>query len=215
MSQLLDIHTHQFRPGQPAIENCYPHRFEPLPGHWYSVGIHPWTVEGELTAAERQTFDRRIAHPQVLAVGEAGLDKLAQAPLDLQERVFSFQALAADRVRKPLIVHLVKAADRLIALKRALNPSQPWIIHGFRGKKEQALQLLGQGFYLSFGERYADESLQAVPANRLFIETDESPCSIHELAQRAAHVRQTTVERLTGQLLANFQKVFACPDAKG
>lgn len=52
---------------------------------------------------------------------------------------------------KPLVIHLVKAVDELLKVKRDLRPSNPWIIHGFRGKAALAEEYLKHGFYLSFG----------------------------------------------------------------
>ena len=92
-----------------------------------------------------------------LAVGEAGLDKLADAPMDLQVEVFRCQACLAEAVGKPLVLHLVKAVDELLKVKRDLRPSKPWIIHGFRGKAALAEEYLKHGFYLSFGEKYQEE----------------------------------------------------------
>ena len=71
----------------------------------------------------------------MLAVGEAGLDKLAEAPLTLQIEVFEYQARLAEEANKPLIIHLVKAVDELLKLKQKIQPVKPWIIHGFRGKR--------------------------------------------------------------------------------
>ena len=61
----------------------------------------------------------------------------------------------------------------LYTSKRDLRPSNPWIIHGFRGKAALAEEYLKHGFYLSFGEKYQEAALCRVPADRLFIETDE------------------------------------------
>lgn len=94
----VDIHTHRLPqvPGT-AIANCYPETFSPQSGGWYSVGIHPWHIGrsgGEHSGAEGAVASRvcgleeLVRHPQVLAVGEAGLDKLADAPMDLQVEVF-------------------------------------------------------------------------------------------------------------------------------
>ena len=65
----------------------------------------------------------------------------------LQETVFIRQAKMADAAGKPLIVHLVKATDALLRLKKELKPRVPWIIHGFRGKAQLAEELLRHGFY--------------------------------------------------------------------
>lgn len=203
----LDIHTHHLPqvPGS-AIVNCLPDTFCPQPGGCYSVGIHPWQAGTDTTTAESLLC--LALHPQVLAVGEAGLDKLAAAPLEMQLEVFRRQALLAMEADKPLIIHLVKATAQLLELKRGLRPANPWIIHGFRGKAALAAEYLRHGFYLSFGERYQDEALRTVPPHRLFLETDESTLPLEELYRRAAAVRGVTPHELRLTVGKNVARVF-------
>ena len=87
---------------------------------WYSVGIHPWYIASFAASLNdsKARFEELLDHPQVLAVGEAGLDKLAEAPLTLQIEVFEYQARLAEEADKPLIIHLVKAVDELLKLKQ-------------------------------------------------------------------------------------------------
>ena len=56
----------------------------------------------------------------------------------------------------------MKAVEELLKLKQRLQPANPWIIHGFRGKPALAQDYVRHGFYLSFGEKYQEESLRAV-----------------------------------------------------
>ena len=92
--------------------------------------------------------------------------------------------------------------------KFAKAPQQPWIWHGFRGKPEQAVQLLKKGFYLSFGEYYPDETMQIVPDERLFLETDDSLLDIEDILCQAARVRGVEVEALCEVIRRNIQNVF-------
>ena len=130
---MLDIHTHH-QPSVPdtAIVSVSPADFCPQPGHWYSTGIHPWQAGDPQWQADdwEQLLVQLLRHPQVLAVGEAGLDRQAQAPLPLQTDLFRRQALLAETVGKPLIIHAVKVQAELIArllplLWPALPPRSP------------------------------------------------------------------------------------------
>ena len=166
MKRPVDIHTHRLPriPGT-AIVNCYPDVFAPKEGEWYSVGIHPWYVPAAITSnvrCEMNVLSSLVGHPQVLAIGEAGLDKLADAPIVVQIEVFEYQAQLSVELGKPLVIHLVKAVEELLKLKQRLQPANPWIIHGFRGKPALAQDYVRHGFYLSFGEKYQEESLRAV-----------------------------------------------------
>ena len=205
-----DIHTHLDRADAGfRIVSCPPERFAPREGCHYSVGFHPWAVSPEYPSeADWERLSALIRLPQVLALGEAGLDKLSAAPLPLQETLFGRQARLADEVGKPMVIHLVKAVDELLRLRRRFVPRVPWVIHGFRGKAPLAQELLRHGFYLSFGERFQEAALAAVPLSRLFIETDESPLPVAHIYARAARARQMPVEELAEAVRANVQSVF-------
>lgn len=214
MTHYWNIHTH--RPSMQStgeIVNCTPAQFAPQTGRWYSVGIHPWDVaangnEPAPPHAQLKKLEQAACHPQVLAIGEAGLDKAASAPMQQQLEAFRQQALLAEKAGKPLIIHLVKATDELLAVKKALVPRQTWVIHGFRGKPQMADTLLRHGFCLSFGEKFQTESLRITPADRLFFETDESTMPIAHIYAQAAAVRGITVEELCPAIEQNVHKVF-------
>lgn len=206
----VDIHTHRLPQvlGE-AIVNCYPETFAPEEGGWYSVGIHPWHSTFFHSENDYSTvLADLIHHPQVLAVGEAGLDKLTDAPLSVQLEVFECQARLAMEVDKPLVIHLVKAVDELLKLKQQLKPTNPWIIHGFRGKATLAEVYLRHGFYLSLGEKYQADVLRAIPSDRLLLETDESIVSIHTLYERAAAIRGISLEDLCQTVRQNIGNIF-------
>ena len=93
---ILDIHTHRMpvELGQ-AIQNCQPAEFDPLAGAYYSVGIHPWYLTRENLDRQWEMLLAAIQCPQVLAIGEAGLDKLVRTDYMLQQEVFEKQAMLA------------------------------------------------------------------------------------------------------------------------
>lgn len=206
----VNIHTHiePLIPGE-AIVNCFPEKFATKRRGWYSVGIHPWYITDDIsTIVMRSCFDVLVQSEQVLAVGEAGLDKLASTPLDKQIEVFEYQAQFAKSYDKPLIIHLVKAMDELLKLKKKIRPTNPWIIHGFRGNAILAEEFLRHGFYLSFGDKYQEEALRTVPDDKLFLETDESVVPIDELYRRAARVRGVSPKVLRETVETNVCKIF-------
>lgn len=207
---LLDIHTHRqsLQPLQ-AIHNCFPEAFSPREGTSYSVGLHPWHLSRERLESQWECLQAAVRHPQVLAIGEAGLDRLAETPFPLQQEAFERQIALAEQVRLPLIIHAVRTAAEVIALKKKHQPRNAWIIHGFRGKREQALQYIRQGIHLSFGEHYQEEALRSVPLDRLFLETDESVVDIRLLYERAAKVLRMPAEELIGQVQRNINSVFS------
>lgn len=200
--RLLDIHTHNTgSDSTTAILNCSEYTAE----RNISMGIHPW----DITADWEQEFTRIKQYADrdnVTAIGECGIDKLkSPAPLTLQQEVFKAHAILAEEIKKPLIIHCVKGFDDLIALHKSIIPQQAWIIHGFRGKPQQAEQLMKTGFYLSFGDKFNEESLKATPFERMFIESDESNIGICEIYRTIAHAKECSVEELASLMTKNAE----------
>ncbi len=161
-----DIHTHDPQ-ATGAIINWQPGMpIDPL--KYYSVGVHPWHSDMPTDAGHLLTL------PNVVAVGEVGLDKLRGPSIEVQTDVLLKWLEEAERHRLPVILHVVKAIPEIMALKKELQPTVPWIIHGFRGKPETARQLLDKGFYLSLGEKYNPDAAAIIPPDRLFAESDEA-----------------------------------------
>lgn len=173
-----------------------------------SIGLHPWHIDEGRTAQSCSNLIPWLSLPQVVAVGEAGIDHLCGGKMELQMEGFETQARLASEMKKPLIVHCVKAFDEVIRLHKSHFPHELWIIHGFRGKPEQARQLLREGFFLSFGEHYNDEALCLCPPDRLMMESDESNLSIDTLYARAATLRGMEAEELKEQVNRNIESLI-------
>ena len=188
---IKDIHTHR-ADAREAVISVNPWEFCPVEGLLYSVGIHPW----QAARATETDFDRLAECARadgVLMIGECGIDKLRGGDLSMQTGVLERHIALSELVRKPLLLHCVRASNELCLLRRQLRPSMPWIVHGFRGNARVAGQLLDAGFYLSYGERFNPEALAITPTDRLLAETDESTLPIDELHRRLAASRQIEV----------------------
>ena len=173
---IKDFHTHveallsivDIDPSDPAA---------PLPlrpGLRYSVGIHPWRV-GIATPDDWARTILLAADPRVLLIGETGLDRLHLdgTPIELQIEWFERHVSLSEQVGKPLLLHIVRAFPEIIALRRRLRPTQPWIVHGFRGKPQLAASLLSHGFLLRFGPLHNPSSLALTPTP--LRESDRTP----------------------------------------
>lgn len=171
---IYDIHTHH-HPSTPgtAIVQLVPDNFSPQVGHYYSVGLHPWDIREDWSTQMAKLLIMGL-HPQVLMIGEAGLDKKnSRAPMDLQIEVFRKHIQLSELLHKPLIVHCVKAFDELIALRKDSKATRPWIIHGFRGGMEQWHQLTRVGLHVSIGDRHNEELIKGLAPQDLLLESDE------------------------------------------
>lgn len=166
-----DVHTHRLDAGPDAIINLPLDSIADVPadGRSYSVGVHPWEADAQV---DWERLREAASLPQVVAIGECGLDALRGPALDVQEPVLVRQAHLAEELGKPLIIHCVRAYGRLMELRRGLSPSQPWLVHGFRGKPELARQLVSLGFEISLGPKFNPGVLSAIPPILLHRETD-------------------------------------------
>lgn len=222
--QLIDIHCHQQVSGHLHIVSldtfeCADFsapRLDGLPsaGRYFSVGIHPWFIARQDVDAAMQRLAEIVRLPAVLAVGECGLDNCIETPLETQVDVFVRQIELAEAAGKPLLIHCVRAFHELLRLKKRYGATRPWIVHGFAGRPELARQLLQQGCYLSFGKALLNEhhqtgrALQAVPPDRLFLETDMADVEIGVIYREAAKILGFDLPTLQRRIVANFARVF-------
>ena len=186
-----DFHTHTLRPD--AIVDIDPSVDAAISlsaPYFYSVGIHPWNAE-RANETLLQQLHTLASHPRVVAIGETGLDLVHHGPqsndttLQGQTDLLKYHTELSETTGKPLILHIVRQFNEIIRLKAAWRPSQPWIIHGFRGKPQLARELVRHGFYISIGEHFNQASLAEIPPERLLLETDDSDLSIHNIARLA------------------------------
>lgn len=205
-----DIHTHQpsVHPEDIAIVNTIV-KAEcdlSLSARWCSAGIHPWYIYN--VREQLGCLETILSSPSVIAVGEAGLDKLAETSPDIQLDVFLQQASLAEKNNKPLIIHCVKAWSELIAARKTIKPHTPWIIHGFRGNGELAQQLIAQGFNLSFGQYFNPVALSAAWPDCLFVETDDKEIDIRTVYRQLASSLQIPLEEFAITIEKNIHNTF-------
>ena len=190
----VDIHTHNSSKSDfPAVRNLTFQEaeiiFSSSETGFFSVGIHPWTAHTtpvkELSDLEDWASDKRF-----IAVGECGLDKNSKASLLTQIDIFKKQIELSEKIQKPLIIHCVGCFNEIFQLKKELNPTQCWIIHGFRGKPELAAQALKNSCALSFGEHFNEESVRLTPIDKLFVESDDNPLSIEFMYKKLAAIKK-------------------------
>lgn len=203
MDCLLDCHTHRTPPYSQGIINIEPG--EPLIAtQKYSAGIHPWHVQTDL-ARMVGDLECMADSPEVVAVGESGLDSVCATPMWLQVKAFVAQIHIAERLQKPLIVHCVRCVQEVVQLRRELRSTVPWIIHGFRGKPALLDMLLKADCYVSFGKFFNVESLKRVPESHILAETDESGCSIIGIIEKLSEARG---EDLYPIIARNMSQIF-------
>ena len=151
----VDIHTHTTRTNDDLLQIVNLDLNQPCPEQgFYSYGIHPWEADKTdfLMETALQRLEEKLNNPNVLALGEAGLDKMHKASFERQIELFEQQIELSEALQKPMILHDVRSHNEIIALRKKHKAQQPWILHGFSGTEQDIKQLVGQGIYLSVGE---------------------------------------------------------------
>lgn len=141
-----------------------------------TAGIHPHAAEG----AHDADFDviREIAtHPEIVAIGETGLDfHYDNSPRETQRRIFDRHLALAAEAGLPVVVHSRSADDDTAAMIR--NAGVRGVLHCFSGGRALFDTAMDAGWYISFAGlitfRSFDnaELLCAAPSDRLLLETD-------------------------------------------
>ena len=210
MNDIIDFHTHH-NSASAALIAVDPRQFYPQQGLCYSVGFHPWNEVDTLTAEDFGRLAECALHPQVLAVGETGMDALRGAPLNIQADVFLQHLQVAASVGKPVVIHSVRTAQEILAVRRKSGlVGVPLAVHGMRSNANVARLWLDAGCYLSFGARFNPAALIATPVDRLLIETDDSDTSIDQVAQLVSGTLGMPTNELIGHVINNVHRLLGC-----
>ena len=193
-----------------------------------TAGIHPhqavdWSPES------RTELEALLAEPEVVAVGETGLDyHYDHSPRPAQIGSFEGHLALAERVRKPVVIHAREADADVARLLRAWGPRVPaLILHSFSSGPDLFAAGMEVGAYFSFSGMITFKSwrqaeyLTACPADRLLVETDapylapvphrgrrNEPAFVRETAAALARARGVTLDLLAPVLAANAGRVF-------
>jgi len=212
--QFFNLHTHKFSNNPNILElvNQYPWEFDSaIPN--YSIGIHPWHIQENRFESDLKIIEKKLQLKECLALGECGLDKRIETPMELQIEVFEKQIQLAEKYQKPLVLHLVAAFDELIAIKKRMQITVPVIIHGFSKNQQVAKQLIDNGFYLSFGKYLLqnpelESVFQSIPNDKFFLETDTIEENLDEVYNLAAKYKNINLPDLKEIINSNFNSVF-------
>jgi TatD DNase family protein len=142
---------------------------------WATAGVHPHDASGGI-----EGIAELLADPNVVAVGECGLDyHYDHSPREVQREVFVEQIALAHEHDLALVVHTREAWEDTFAILGSEGVPSRTVIHCFTGGPEEAQKCLDLGAWLSFSGIVtfpgAPEVLSAAtlcPLDRLLVETD-------------------------------------------
>jgi TatD DNase family protein len=212
----IDIHTHTTRDTNRYVINIFAQELTEnfAPQNPCTIGLHPWHLLEQDCEDALQKIIRWANHPMVIGIGECGLDKKIDIPLQFQEEQFIRQLIIAEEIRKPAIIHCVKAYSELLRIRKNKKWEMPWMIHWFNTSREIAQELIQSGCYLSFGRSLVHPDgknasvFYHVPLESVFFETDDAEITIQKVYTRAGEIKQIELTVLVAQIENNYNRFF-------
>ncbi len=199
-------------------------------------GEEGFTSRGEVF--DMSAYETLGRNPRVIAVGECGLDyyRSDESTKVVQRDAFIQQIELANTLGKPLMLHIRPALHSLGDAGNAYEDALEIIkshakvkgdVHFFAGDWETAKKFLDLGFTLSFTGVITfthdyDEVIKNTPLDMLLSETDapyvtpvphrgkrNEPAYVQEVVRAVARIRGEDLEKVSTQIMANSQRVFA------
>lgn len=193
-----------------------------------SIGIHPNTpMREEVDVAH---LVRHADHPEVVAIGETGLDYFrSEGDLEWQRQRFRIHVRAAREIGKPLIIHCREAKEDVLAILEQENAAEVGgVMHCFVEDLATAERAMDLNFLISFSgivtfknARDLKQVARAVPLDSLLVETDSpylapmpyrgkqnQPAYVRFVAEHIAELRDMYFDDLAATTTANFNRVF-------
>jgi TatD DNase family protein len=164
-----------------------------------TAGVHPHHA-AECDATTINTLRALAADPNVVAIGECGLDFNRDfSPRDVQEKWFEAQLELAAEVQLPVFLHERDAADRMVAiLGKHRARLSGGIVHCFTGTTATVERYLALDLHIGITGWICDErrgadlvaAVRSIPLDRLMIETDGPFLLPRTLPPGVAHGRR-------------------------
>lgn len=200
------------------------------------VGISPNDIPEKGTQYEQildqqlQQIEELAQNGKAVAIGEIGLDYYwNKENKEEQKLAFQKQIELANKLKMPIVIHTREAIyDTLEILKSETTPMKKGIFHCCPLNLDLIREGLKLGFYISFAgpvtfknAKNAGEAIQAVPLDRILIETD-SPYlapepkrgtrndsrNVKYIAQKIAQAKDISIEEVAEATYKNAKKIF-------
>lgn len=190
------------------------------------LGLHPWVAAGLTeTEIDSQLQELSKIRTKLRALGETGIDampKYFSEPMQRAQRhAFASQLRLAREWEVPLVLHVVRAHDEVLARLEYSGPfPRGGLVHAFSGSAETAKRYIELGFVISLGPHasrpgYKDlkSAIPALPAETFVLETDspdqmEEPTGVVRVAETVAALRNTSADEILEQSTKNLKKLL-------
>lgn len=197
-----------------------------------TAGVHPHYSK-DVAANYLIKLTELAQDPQVIAIGECGLDFNRNfSPPDIQIKVFEQQLLLAADLSMPVFLHERDAFEQQISLlSKHRHRMNGGVVHCFTGSLPQMLEYIDLGFYIGITGWVCDpkrgealrHAVSQLPIDRVLLETDapylmpktlksksrnNQPANLPHIAQAVATLMNIGLNELQQCSLNNAHKLF-------
>jgi TatD DNase family protein len=216
MIDFIDVHTHKAgKDGNTFSILNFSLPVTEIPENIFiSIGWHPWFIEPFDLLQIRNRLEEVASGQNVLTIGECGLDRSIKIPIEKQNEVFRYHLAISRIVKKTIIIHCVRAYSDLLDILKKEKFTGKFILHNFNGNQKQVDCFLKFDAFFSFGKQQMirnqkiAKTLNYIPKERLFLETDDSAFSISETYTLASDLLNFPIIELKSTIKNNFTNVF-------
>lgn len=199
------------------------------------AGLHPYRCAlqtQEWIKSSLLLLEDFVQREPVAAIGEIGLDFREDYSKNSEMRhrqagAFVVQLQYANRIGKPVVLHVVRAHDEALRLLKLSTPKSSGMVHSFNSNWSVAKRYLDLGLMISIGTSVLQSSaslaevLQKIPSDRLLVETDSpdqkprgqdgpfnSPIQLIRVVEAIASLRAETPARIATWTSENALRLF-------
>lgn len=193
------------------------------------IGVHPHDAK-TLNADIVSKLYTLAQDSKVVAIGETGLDFFRDlSPREVQRQAFRAQIKIAAELYKPVVIHDRDAHQEVLdIIKKEKAGRNTGIMHCYSGHLPLAVELMKEGFYISFAgpltyknARKTAEVAARITLDRILVETDSpyltpeplrgkrnEPAHVVHVAEKLAQLRQKSPAEIARQTNLNTCRAF-------
>lgn len=193
-----------------------------------AFGFHPQDAH-IITNDEFDDFLEMVKQPNIVAIGEIGLDYYWQQDTkDIQKEIFIKQIEIANMVKKPILIHNRDASEDVLNVLKEHRPQYGGVMHCYSSSVEMAFEFIKLNMMISFAgpltfknARVPKEVAKAVPVEHLLIETDSpyltptphrgkrnQPAYVSYVGKELSKIKEIPQQEMIRLLAVNYKRLI-------
>ncbi|MAW07928.1 MAG: hypothetical protein CME61_06565 [Halobacteriovoraceae bacterium] len=211
-TKIFDAHTHHITDNGLIHFDIKLEKDLPQKGRFFSIGLHPWNIDGEEPSSIKGKLDKYILDKRVVALGECGLDRTRNFG-ELQKDIFKEHLIFAKEKKLNVVIHCVKAQNEVLSIVKKVNFKGKLFFHHFNGSFTEASHLVSLGHFLGVGKNIIKETkiskyLKDIPISNILIESDGEEKLLPAIMDKVCLLKNLKKEDLIYNQIHSLKNAF-------